>query len=104
MPKKELDLSFLIQPTEEFELPSRGLHYEDSILKKGKVHCRPWVSTDEKLIDKAVDVYNNWKEGENATLLFTSSSLSAKRIVFLILLHQADIEPVSGRITPTFTL
>ncbi|NLE05619.1 MAG: hypothetical protein GX638_12575 [Crenarchaeota archaeon] len=52
MPKKELDLSFLIQPVEEFELPSRGLHYKDSILKKGKLHCRPWVSTDEKLIDK----------------------------------------------------
>lgn len=52
MPKKDLDLSFLVQQTEEFELPSRGIHYDDPILKKGKLHCRPWVSSDEKLIDK----------------------------------------------------
>lgn len=52
MPKKELDLSFLIQTTEEIELPSRGILYDTPDLKKGKLHCRPWIATDEKLIDK----------------------------------------------------
>jgi len=52
MPKKELDLSFLTQTTEEIELPSRGLFYEMPELKKGKLHIRPWIATDEKLIDR----------------------------------------------------
>ncbi len=51
MPKKDLDLSFLTQNYEEIELPSRGLLYNKEI-KNGKVHIRPWISTEEKLIDK----------------------------------------------------
>jgi uncharacterized protein (UPF0212 family) len=52
MPKKNLDLSFLIQGTEEIELPSKGLLYKDGDFVKGKVHVRPWLTTEEKLIDK----------------------------------------------------
>lgn len=52
MAKKDLDLSFLVQSSEEFELPSRGVYYNFPELKKAKVHCRSWITTDEKLIDK----------------------------------------------------
>lgn len=53
MPKKNLDLSFLNQGSEEVELPSRGLLYKDNkILNKGKLHVRPWLTAEEKLIDK----------------------------------------------------
>ena len=39
MAKKDLDLSFLKPNAEEFELPSRGLSYDDkSALAKGKIH------------------------------------------------------------------
>lgn len=52
MPKKELDLSFLNQSSEEIELPSRGLLYIKNDFSKGKVHVRPWLTSEEKLIDK----------------------------------------------------
>ena len=50
MAKKDLDLSFLKPNAEEFELPSRGLSYDDkSALAKGKIHIRPWVTSEEKI-------------------------------------------------------
>jgi len=52
MPKKNLDLSFLNQGSEEIELPSRGILYKNNIIKNGKVHVRPWLTAEEKLIDK----------------------------------------------------
>jgi len=52
MPKKELDLSFLIQESEEIELPSKGILYKDNDFSKGRVHIRPWLTSEEKLIDK----------------------------------------------------
>ena len=67
MAKQALDLSFLTTPYEEIELPSRGLVYknDDSLnednspkytanLKKGVVHIRPWVASEEKIIDRLV--------------------------------------------------
>lgn len=53
MPKKDLDLSFLKQSSEELELPSKGLIYNKSNpLSSGKIHIRPWLTSEEKLIDK----------------------------------------------------
>jgi hypothetical protein len=52
VPKKELDLSFLNQGSEEIELPSRGVLYNSREIKNGKVHVRPWLTSEEKLIDK----------------------------------------------------
>ena len=53
MPKKELDLSFLVQGTDVLELPSRGIVYPvNSALSKGKIKVRPWITAEEKLIDK----------------------------------------------------
>ncbi len=52
LPKKELDLSFLNQGSEEIELPSRGILYKSKEIKNGKVHVRPWLTPEEKLIDK----------------------------------------------------
>ena len=37
MPKKDLDLSFLNQGSEEIELPSRGILYNSKEIKNGKV-------------------------------------------------------------------
>lgn len=53
MAKKDLDLSFLKPNAEEFELPSRGLPYnEKNPLSKGKIHIRPWITSEEKILDK----------------------------------------------------
>lgn len=52
MAKKDLDLSFLNQNYEEIELPSLGKLYKNKEVKNGKIHIRPWVTTEEKLIDK----------------------------------------------------
>ena len=53
MAKKDLDLSFLKPNAEEFELPSRGLSYDDkSALAKGKIHIRPWITSEEKILYK----------------------------------------------------
>lgn len=53
MPKKDIDLSFLKQSTNEIELPSRGLPYPDSSpFSSGKIHVRSWLTPEEKLIDK----------------------------------------------------
>lgn len=50
---KELDLSFLIQQPDIIDIPSRGLPYLSSNpLSKGKVSIRPWVTAEEKLMDK----------------------------------------------------
>jgi len=50
MAKKDLDLSFLKPNAEEFELPSRGLPYnEKNPLSKGKIHIRPWITSEEKI-------------------------------------------------------
>lgn len=51
MPKKELDLSFLNQKYEELELPSLGKLYKKDFVN-GKVNVRPWLTSEEKLIDK----------------------------------------------------
>lgn len=51
--KKELDLSFLVQPSDEILLPSRGILYDSgSIFASGKVHIRCWNAPEEKIIDK----------------------------------------------------
>ena len=53
MPKKDLDLSFLNAELEEIELPSKGILYSKSnSFNKGKAHIRPWLTSEEKLIDK----------------------------------------------------
>jgi uncharacterized protein (UPF0212 family) len=51
--KKPLDLSFLTQGIDTLELPSRGILYPvNSPLSKGKLKIRPWITAEEKLIDK----------------------------------------------------
>ena len=51
--KQEIDLSFLKQSYDEIELPSRGLPYtKDNPFSKGKIHIRPWLTPEEKIIDK----------------------------------------------------
>lgn len=51
--KKELNLSFLVQPSDEILLPSRGILYNpDSVFAGGKVHIRGWDAPEEKIIDK----------------------------------------------------
>lgn len=53
MAKKELDLSFLKPIAEELELPSKGLPYnKENELSKGKIHIRPWMTSEEKILDK----------------------------------------------------
>jgi hypothetical protein len=52
MPKKDLDLSFLVQGSEEIQLPSKGILYGGTEFASGKVHIRPWLTAEEKLIDK----------------------------------------------------
>jgi len=53
MPKKDLDLSFLNSELEEIELPSKGILYDkNNNFNKGKAHIRPWLTSEEKLIDK----------------------------------------------------
>lgn len=53
MAKKDIDLGFLIQGVETLELPSRGLVYPaNNALSTGSIHIRPWLTAEEKLIDK----------------------------------------------------
>lgn len=53
MPKKDIDLSFLVQGIERLELPSKGILYDaKNPMSSGFVHIRPWLTAEEKLIDK----------------------------------------------------
>lgn len=58
MAKKDIDLSFMRPVYETFELPSRGLLYDKkNPLSSGKISIRPWVTAEERLIDK-LQTYN----------------------------------------------
>ena len=53
MARKEIDLSFMKPVYDTFELPSRGVLYDKTNpLSKGFLSVRPWVTAEEKLIDK----------------------------------------------------
>lgn len=52
MPKRDIDLSFLKPNSERIELPSRGILYNNSELKSGFLNIRPWLTNEEKLIDR----------------------------------------------------